>query len=180
MKINIKLAVLSDLSKIICIKNSLVENMNNKGNYQWNNCYPTKEIILKDITDNVLYVAISEKTNDICGFITISTKPNKNYDIIYDMSINSIIIYRLAVACEFQKKGIATSLLNHAEIIAKKMNINRIRLDTSIYNKESNNLYKKLGYTLVKTLKKEREIIDYNGELKIISYDGTYYEKIIK
>ena len=60
------------------------------------------------------------------------------------------------------------------------MNINRIRMDSSVNNEESNNLYKKLGYTLVKTLKKEREIIDYNGELKIISYDGTYYEKIIK
>jgi RimJ/RimL family protein N-acetyltransferase len=53
-------------------------------------------------------------------------------------------------------------------------------MDSSVNNEESNNLYKKLGYTLVKTLKKEREIIDYNGELKIISYDGTYYEKIIK
>ena len=180
MKIIIKRALLSDLSKIEDIKNKIINDMNNKGNYQWNNCYPTKEIFLKDITDNVLYVAISEKTNDICGFITISTKPNKNYDIIYDMSINSIVIYRLAVACEFQKKGIATSLLNHAEIIAKKMNINSIRIDSSVNNKESNNLYKKLGYTLVKTFKKQRNMIDYNGELKMISYDGTYYEKKIK
>jgi ribosomal protein S18 acetylase RimI-like enzyme len=180
MKLIIKQAVLSDLSKIENIKNSIIKIMNNKGNYQWNNCYPTKEIFLKDIIYNVLYVAICEKTNDICGFITISSKPNKNYDIIYDMSINSIVIYRLAVAPEFQKKGIATSLLNHAEIIAKKNNINRIRIDSSVNNEESNNLYKKLGYTLVRTFKKEKNMIDYNGELKMISYDGTYYEKIIK
>ena len=60
-------------------------------------------------------------------------------------------IYSLAIAPEAREQGIGKKLLEYAEQVARKNNIQKITLEVSEKNEAAINLYKKQGFTVTKT-----------------------------
>jgi ribosomal protein S18 acetylase RimI-like enzyme len=135
-----------DLNEIMkIIKDAIIE-MESKGIYQWDDIYPCKDIINKDIEEETLFVFIEDET--IKAFIVLNEHQEeeyKNVDWKYKTG-KQMVIHRLCVSPLFQGKGIARSLVRFAEDFGRGNGFNSIRLDAFTENKGACGLYEKLGY----------------------------------
>ncbi|MHB1439223.1 MAG: GNAT family N-acetyltransferase [Cuniculiplasma sp.] len=75
------------------------------------------------------------------------------YIIASPISDESIDIESVAVDPDFRGKGLAKSLMNYVENMAKEMGFKRMQLEVREFNMEAIGLYKKLGYELKELLK---------------------------
>lgn len=67
--------------------------------------------------------------------------------------IDNIDIINIAVAKEFKRLGIASKLFEHLDEIAKALEIKTITLEVNVNNYAAFNLYKKMGFIIVRTIK---------------------------
>jgi ribosomal protein S18 acetylase RimI-like enzyme len=166
---NIRLAALTDVSKIMRLIDDLVPVMNAAGNYQWDNHYPNSGVFESDIAQNQLWLA--EESANIAGIIAITTHQSPEYiEAGWDINERTIVVHRLAVNIHYQGKGIAANLMKQAEMVAEQRNLNKVRVDTNVVNAATNKLFPKLGYV-------------YAGEISLWHRPGmrfNCYEKILK
>jgi ribosomal protein S18 acetylase RimI-like enzyme len=134
------------LNEIMMIINDAIIEMESKGIYQWDDIYPGKDIISKDIEEENLFIFIEDET--IKGFIVLNEHQEAEYKSI-DWKYKSgkqMVIHRLCVNPLFQGKGIAKSLVRFAEDYGRQYGYNSMRLDAFKENKGACGLYEKLGY----------------------------------
>ena len=142
----IRKAILSDLNIIKKIAESCAQNMISNNIFQWNENYPSKNIFKKDISNKNLYVF--EDGSLVKGCIVLS----KQKDLVYnDISwltkdYKNLYIHRLAVHPDYQKMGLAKSMMDYAENYAIKNNYVSIRLDTFSKNPRNIKFYEIRGY----------------------------------
>jgi len=114
--------------------------------FQWNEHYPSIEIIENDIRLNQLYLL----TNDtkIIGTIVLSTIKDPEYNDVswIEDDQTALYIHRLAIDPEEQKKGYAQQLMDFAEDYAATHHFKTIRLDTFSKNERNQLFYIKRGY----------------------------------
>jgi ribosomal protein S18 acetylase RimI-like enzyme len=137
---------IEDIKEIMSIINNAVTYMESEGIYQWDNIYPNEEVITNDIHEGNLYVYIDE--NVIKGSITLNEFQDTEYEAIkwkYNKGKN-LIIHRLCINPKYKGKGIATTLIKHAEKLGKDNKYESMRLDTFTENNHSCKLYEKNGY----------------------------------
>lgn len=142
----IKKAVAIDLESIYFNTKSCAEQLINQGVFQWNEAYPSKEIIQKDIELKQLWkLAINDK---VIGSIVLTEIEDADYKDVNWLTENSqnLYIHRLAIHPNFQGEGYAQKLMDFAENYASKNNYNSIRLDTFSQNKRNQIFYKKRNY----------------------------------
>lgn len=145
----IKKACKEDLKEILDIIKIAIEDMHSQSVYQWDHTYPSKEIITEDINEGNLY--IYKDGNIIKGFIVLNEYQDKEYEQL-NWNYNDgkqLIVHRLCVSPKYKGKGIATKLIEYADIHGRNNNYSSIRLDTFIDNKPARRLYEKEGYTVV-------------------------------
>ena len=102
---------------------------------QWQNGYPSTEVIEEDIRLKRSYCI---KDNDVlCGTFVIITDGEPTYDKIYEgewisgnNNSNYIAIHRVAISVAMRGKGISTEIINYAEEFARRLNRNSLRIDT--------------------------------------------------
>lgn len=142
----IKLADIEELDDIMQMYNSCVSGMIKSGIDQWDNKYPNKKIIKKDIESKSYYVAIIN--GEIIGGINIDQKQDKKYLTINweDRLGRFLVVHRLAVKKEYWNSGIGKSLMLFVEDLVVLRGLNSIRLDTYIGNPKAMNFYQKLEY----------------------------------
>lgn len=142
----IEKAVISDLEQLLSITKSCAKFMIEKGIFQWNEQYPSKEVLLNDIELNQLWKLVKE--NSIIGLIVLTEIEDKEYKNVKWLTKNgtSLYIHRLAVDPKFQGKGYAQKLMNFAENYGIEKGYNSIRLDTFSQNKRNLKFYKKLKF----------------------------------
>lgn len=148
----IKKGKTEDLDEIMRIIKFAVADMHEQGVYQWDHTYPSKEIITEDIHEGNLYEYRDE--NIIKGFVVLNEYQDKEYDKL-DWKYNKgkhLIIHRLCVNPKYKGKGIATKLIEYADIYGRDNKYSSIRLDTFIDNKRACRLYEKEGYSVVGSL----------------------------
>lgn len=138
-----------DLLDIISIISECTELMKSQGIFQWDEYYPTIDIVENDIDDgncyvmkhnnrSVAYVAINEEEEEGLNRIVSSTNEGK-----------SLAIHRLCVHPNFQGKGIAKTILKFIEEFCNKNAYDFIRLDAYSENKNALKLYENFGYNKV-------------------------------
>jgi ribosomal protein S18 acetylase RimI-like enzyme len=142
----IRRAKLQEIPDILRITKACAADMANCGIYQWNEHYPSREIIEKDLERDELYVLA--KPYGIIGLIVISEFMDPEYREVRWLTANSNnrYIHRLAVHPEFQGKGHARQLMLFAETMAKKAGVVSIRLDTFSQNQKNQRFYLQRGY----------------------------------
>lgn len=145
---NIRLATLTDIDAIMRLVKQVVPIMQATGNLQWDNKYPDAEIFTADVQAGQLWVA--DFDGRIAGVIAITIGQEPEYGQIpeWDITEPAVVAHRLAVSPDMQGKGIANSLLQQCEVVARQEDIPLIRLDTNTVNRPMQNLFLKIGYHL--------------------------------
>ena len=142
----IKKAERSDLNQLLEITKSCAKHMIDKEIYQWNEFYPSKEVLQKDIELQQLYKL--EIDHKIIGLIVLTEIEDIEYKDVKWLTKNhqNLYVHRLAVDPQFQGKGYAQKLMDFAENYALKNNFISIRLDTFSQNKRNQQFYKQQNY----------------------------------
>ncbi|OKP92931.1 GCN5 family acetyltransferase [Paenibacillus sp. P32E] len=142
----IRIARKDEIGEIMELISKCVQVMQDGGSDQWNDTYPNREVIGKDIADGTLYVCVDQAA--IAGIIVLDNNQAEQYEAIDWLEVKgpNLIMHRLAVHPEVQGKGIARKLIAFAEEYARSSGYTSIRLDTYAMNNKTLVLYPSLGY----------------------------------
>ena len=149
----IKKIILKDFDNIKELFNSVTADMLSAGIDQWDDKYPSHDILKEDITSGSAFGYFIENKPE--AYIVLNEKYDREYDEVewhYD-HVNSLIIHRLAVHPDFQNRGIAKSMMNFAENFASENKYSAIRFDAFEKNHKSVNFYENLGYRIAGTVR---------------------------
>jgi predicted metal-dependent hydrolase/GNAT superfamily N-acetyltransferase len=116
---------------------------------QWQDGYPTRELILSDILGGQNYIV--EYNGVAVATAVISFEGEPTYAEIKGKGwLNEkpyAVVHRIAVADECRRKGIAKEILHFAEEKCVERGVSDIRIDTHRDNRAMRSLLKKMGYT---------------------------------
>ena len=148
----IKKASEPDLSQLLSIIKSCGQNLIEQGIFQWNEKYPSKEVLLEDIALQQIWKL--KESNTIVGLIVLTEIEDQEYQNVKWLTKNQkhLYIHRLAVHPKFQGKGYAQKLMDFAEKYAMENNYNSIRLDTFSQNKRNQKFYKQRNYIKLESI----------------------------
>ena len=134
------------LEEISSIYANAVIAMDNDGICQWDEIYPSKQILMEDIRKRQMYIGKESHKIAICFVLSEEyDEEYKNGKWEYPNS-KFIVLHRLCVSPEFQHKGIAYKTMNYIEQLCKTNGYDTIRLDCFTENPYSRRLYDKTGY----------------------------------
>ncbi len=148
----IEKATYSNLEACHLITRSCADAMIKKGIFQWNEAYPSKEILKKDIELQQLWKLT--ENNTIIGIIVLTKIEDEEYKSVKWLTenLNNLYVHRLAVQPKFQGKGYAQKLMSFGEDYAINNNYNSIRLDTFSQNTRNQKFYEKRGYIKLESI----------------------------
>jgi len=148
----IKKASISDLEQLHSLTKSCAKYLIENGIFQWNELYPSKEVLQKDITLQQIWKLEVNKT--IAGIIVLSEIEDKEYENVKWLTDNNqnLYIHRLAVHPDFQGKGYAQQLMNFAEKYAEENKYKSVRLDTFSQNKRNQIFYEQRNYVKLEAI----------------------------
>lgn len=157
-----------DMLNIFDIISKCKAHMESYNIYQWNEFYPSLDIIETDITSVHCYLL---KDNGLSiAYFTIDEEQPPEYNNINWITKGEkvLVIHRLAVLPEYQGKGIAKKILKFIEEFANENKYESIRLDAYSKNIKALKLYENYGYKMVgKLYFSNREFHFYCYEKKL-------------
>lgn len=116
---------------------------------QWQDGYPTQDIILSDISYNNNYIV--ELNGVVSATFVASFDGEPTYSEIKGKGwLNEnpyAVVHRIAVADACRRKGIAREILHYTEELCAERGVRDIRIDTHRDNLAMRSLLKKMGYT---------------------------------
>jgi len=126
------------------IKKASEKEIDNLCKIEMSSGYHKKKFNFKPLLENLINenanIFYSEENGKQTGYITLS----KNGEIAF-----------LSVSKDYQRKGIATRLLNKIISFSKNQNIKKLFLDVKKENKKAINLYLKFGFKIIKSYNKK-------------------------
>ena len=135
---------------------------------QWQDGYPSKGVIVEDITQGVGYVICSD-VGAVVGYEAIVLTGEEAYNQIADETWNTpdsyVVVHRLCVSGDCRRCGVAQELMAYAAKYAVENGVNAFRIDTHKGNVRMLSLLHKLGFKhvgIVRYDSGEREAFDMN------------------
>ncbi len=164
----IRLATHSDIESILSIVRSAQLSLKELGIDQWQDGYPSKGVIVEDITQGVGYVICSD-AGAVVGYEAIVLTGEEAYNQIADETWNTpdsyVVVHRLCVSGDCRRCGVAQELMAYAAKYAVENGVNAFRIDTHKGNVRMLSLLHKLGFKhvgIVRYDSGEREAFDMN------------------
>ena len=114
------------------------------GLYQWDDEYPSEEILFSDINDGNMIVAIEDGA--IAGYVTVNEDIPQEYKEINLLFSPKICVHRLSVNPAHARRGTAKALMEYVHDSFKNQGYKSICLDTCEDNIAAISLYNKLKY----------------------------------
>lgn len=115
---------------------------------QWQDGYPTAEIIERDIESNAGYVYVED--NMVVGYAAIVLTGEIAYkqidDHVWGTGEDYVVVHRLCVGKDFTRKGIALSLIRKAKELAIEAGYSGFRIDTHRGNVRMLSMMDRLGF----------------------------------
>ena len=144
---HIRPASLLDLEIIQGIVKDATLHMDRQGIVQWDEFYPARVILSKDIDRKEMHVIEVEGT--IAGFIVLNEYQESEYASVgWKYPGRSLVIHRLTIHPSFQRRGLGSHLMDFAEDFAAAGKYDCIRLDAFTLNPAACSLYKNRGYAV--------------------------------
>ncbi len=168
----IRKSTLSDLSKLMPIFAEARKTIATLGINQWQNGYPTEDIIQNDIEKGESYSV--EIAGKVVGTFVMILSGEPTYDKIYEGAWKSgndnkdyLTIHRVAILVSSRGSGVSGEIIKRAEKFARENSKNAIRIDTHEGNVVMRRMLEKNGFF-------------YCGIIYLESGDARVaYEKII-
>lgn len=138
----------SDIDRIMEIIADAQQLLRSHNTDQWQDGYPTPDIIAADIARKESYVLCED--GQIVATAVISFAGEVTYNHIDGYWLNDepyCVIHRMAVSKSAYGKGLAKRLFAYAENLCQLQKIKNIRVDTHADNIIMKTLLKRLGYT---------------------------------
>lgn len=137
-----------DLEALTELFRKATDTMNRNGIPQWDEIYPCREDLAKDIAQKQLFVGTNEENRIVVAYV-INRECDPQYRDAHwrDNSGNHRILHRLCVLPEVQNQGVGTQTVLHLERQLKEEGITSIRLDAFCQNPYAISMYEHLGYT---------------------------------
>ena len=138
---------------------------------QWQNGYPSEEVVSADIEKDQSYLC--EIDGKICGTFAMIDDGEPTYDKIYDGewltgdSQDYIAIHRVAISVTSRGSGLSGKIIGYATEFAKEKGRKSLRIDTHRGNVVMRRMLEKNGFTFCGIIYLE------NGDERVA------YEKII-
>lgn len=148
--LRIEKANLGQLNAITALYRACGQQMLEQGFDNWGDFYPPTNLIQEDIESDALFCLLEDER--LLGVIVLNEVQAIQYEAVqwqYPTTV-SLIVHRLAVAVEAQKKGHAKRLMKYAEEYALKNAYSVIRLDAYSINEGLLKFYRQLGYQSTK------------------------------
>lgn len=120
-----------------------------RGVDQWQDGYPTVDIIAQDIARAESYVIEIDRC--VAATAVISFAGEVTYNSIDGAWLNDnsyVVVHRLAVRNSALRSGLARQMMFYAEELALQSGVNNIRVDTHVDNLAMQALLDRLNYTL--------------------------------
>ncbi len=139
----------SDLDSVCVLVAAAVGRMSADGIDQWDEVYPSREVLRGDIERGDMYICSIDSA--YVGMYVL----NKDTDEQYAngaWSYNSddyMVIHRLVVSPAFQHKGLARQIMKHIEDELRASGVKAVRLDVFTKNPYALRLYDSQGYAKV-------------------------------
>ena len=138
-----------DLERIMGLVADAQRWFRGQGIDQWQDGYPTQDIILSDISYNNNYIV--ELNGVVSATFVASFDGEPTYSEIKGKGwLNEnpyAVVHRIAVADACRRKGIAREILHYTEELCAERGVRDIRIDTHRDNMAMRSLLKKMGYT---------------------------------
>ena len=141
----------SDLNAVMPIFEEARKTIATLGIDQWQNGYPSEDVILSDIDNDQSYIC--DVDGKICGTFAMLTEGEPTYDKIYDghwltgdESHDYIAIHRVAISVSSRGSGLSGKIIEHAADFAKKNGRKSLRIDTHRGNKVMRRMLEKNGF----------------------------------
>ena len=116
---------------------------------QWQDGYPTQNIISSDILSGDNYIVEYNGVDVATAVISFNGEPTyvkiKGKGWLNDN--NYAVVHRIAVSDKYRRKGIAKEVLHFTEELCAERGVKDIRIDTHCDNRAMRSLLKKMGYT---------------------------------
>jgi GNAT superfamily N-acetyltransferase len=117
-----------------------------KNIFQWNDWYPSRERLAKDIKLEELYVY--EENAEIIGMVVLTPVMDEEYEPIDWLTPDgrNLYVHRLATHPDVWGRGYGKKLMDFAETFALENNYRSVRLDTFSRNKRNQKFYENRDY----------------------------------
>lgn len=144
-----RLAENKDIPEILDVYKKGVNSMRRAGIFQWDETYPSLEIITNDVKNGELHLCICE--DRIAAAFALNCNVEEDYkNASWEKpDAKFIAMHRLCVSPDFHRKGIGSACMKEIERFAKEKGYEAIWLDTFSGNHKALALYDKLGFKRV-------------------------------
>lgn len=134
-----------DLDTVWSIIDRCRASLRQRGIFQWDMVYPTRETAAEDMNVGGLYVLTS--LSQMLAVVTIDAQHEDEYNTVrWTTSEPALIVHRFCVDPEVQGQGIGRRLMEFVEQFAVRQRFSSVRLDAYSGNPRALALYRQRGY----------------------------------
>lgn len=142
----IRLGRIEDLEQIKLLTEACAVALQERGIFQWNEHYPSRERLQEDLERQELFVL--EERDTIAGIVVLTSEKDEVYEPIDWLTPDgkNLYVHRLATLPSTWGQGGGRQLMDFAEQNAQSEQMDSIRLDTFSQNKRNQKFYEARGY----------------------------------
>lgn len=133
------------LDAVMLLVEGVIKRMKELGIEQWDEVYPARDIIEKDLTKQQAYGYWDNEK--LSAYTVLNEEYDQEYSTInWMVNGKALIIHRLMIDAASQGKGIGKKLVDFAEVYASIHGYHSIRLDAFSKNPAALHLYERKNY----------------------------------
>jgi len=148
----IRQATTDDINAILSIVRDAQLSLRELGIDQWQDGYPSRDVILEDIAKGVGRVLCNDN-NEVEGYAAIVLGGEEAYNQIpaeqWNTPTEYVVVHRLCVAQHARRSGVAIELMKYAAECARRAGMSAFRIDTHRGNTRMLSMLEKLGFRYV-------------------------------
>lgn len=149
----IRLGNVEDLADVMTMLEACIVELNSRNLYFWNDKYPNKHIILADLASG--NAVVNEIDHKVVSFLVMCPNKTDKYEDFYHDHYNFCLVQRVMVHPDYRRQGLAQNMFS----FVFNEGFQSIRLLTRDSNTYAGNLYKKIGFNIVKEELKDGNVM---------------------
>ena len=147
----IRPSTMVDVDSIVNILSEARTTIASLGIDQWQNGYPSKDVVLDDIRKERSYVVVG-KDDRICGTFALIKDGEPTYRKIYEGSWLTgespyVALHRIAIAKAFRGQGLAEEIIRFLEQTGHACRASGVRVDTHTGNIPMRKMLERNGFS---------------------------------